>query len=417
MISSPRHAAQFRSRTLGWIVAGAAAVGLVSAVIGSTVAFARLVVTPSRTRADDIRVLNVDLAARTVTISANADTRIPGTYSLWFSRSTGHARLGAIIAETATTVTRELLAVDFGEITAARTARIGGWVHLSPRDLRRPAHTVFLESDVGACPAWLLPATTVAGSSRWVIQIHGRGAKRSETLRAVPVFHDQGYTALLVSWRNDGDAPSSPDGRYGLGGTEWQDVEAAISFAVNHGARNIVLMGWSMGGAIALQALDHSAFGAYLRGVVLESPVVDWLPTLEQRGVELGLPRILSRIPLALLSGPAHRATGVAKPIDFPALNWVRRADELTVPILLLHSADDGYVPITASRLLAARRPNLVTFHEWSRAGHTRLWNFDPERFTREIVEWLTQLSRTAPYGDGYDAESPSSERSTDQRA
>ena len=64
---------------------------------------------------------------------------------------------------------------------------------------------------------------------------------RQETLRAVPVFRDAGYTTLLVSYRNDGDAPRSDDHRYALGDTEWLDVEAAMRYALDHGARNIVL--------------------------------------------------------------------------------------------------------------------------------------------------------------------------------
>lgn len=416
MISPARHAAYSRSRLIVGIVAGAVAVGVLAAVVTTTVAFARLVVTPSRSRPDDLRIFGVDLVIGTVTLSATADTLSPGRYSLWFSRSTGHARLGPVVTSTATTVTRTIEAVDFGELVTARTARLGGWVHLTPKDFGYPAQSVTLQTDVGDCPAWLVRAAPADGSSRWVIQIHGRGAKRSETLRGVPVFRAAGFTSLIVSWRNDGDAPPSLDGRYGLGSTEWRDVEAGIAFAVTGGATDVVLMGWSMGGAIALQALAHSAFITQLRGVALESPVVDWVPTLEQRGADLGLPRVFSRLPLALLGGPAHRVTGSAAPIDLSALDWVCRAAELTVPILLQHSADDDFVPPTASRLLAAKRPDLVTYHEWTRARHTRLWNFDQNRFNREIAEWLALLGLTAGR-QGYESENASVERVTDQRA
>ena len=86
------------------------------------------------------------------------------------------------------------------------------------------------------------------------------------------------------------------------------------------------------------------------------------------------------------------------------------------MPILLQHSADDDFVPPTASRLLAAKRPDLVTYHEWTRARHTRLWNFDQNRFNREIAEWLALLGLTAGR-QGYESENASVERVTDQRA
>src|SRR5690606_37187059 len=101
----------------------------------------------------------------------------------------------------------------------------------------------------------------------------------------VPVFHRAGYTSLLISYRNDGDAPSSADHRYGLGDTEWRDVESAIRFALDSGARDVVLMGWSMGGATVLQTLTRSTFATAIRGVVLDSPVVDWVTTLQYQGV------------------------------------------------------------------------------------------------------------------------------------
>ena len=52
-----------------------------------------------------------------------------------------------------------------------------------------------------------------------------------------------GYTSLMVSYRNDGDAPRSDDHRYALGDREWLDVEAAIEYALEHGANDIVLLG------------------------------------------------------------------------------------------------------------------------------------------------------------------------------
>jgi uncharacterized protein len=62
------------------------------------------------------------------------------------------------------------------------------------------------------------------------------------------------------------------------------------------------------------------------------------------------------------------------------------------VPILLLHSADDGYVPPEASRALADARPDLVTYDEFTVARHTKLWNYDPERWNADIGSWLSRL-------------------------
>ena len=71
----------------------------------------------------------------------------------------------------------------------------------------------------------------------------------------------------------------------------------------------------------------------------------------------------------------------------------MRRAGELNVPILLLHSDDDGYIPATASSALARARPDIVTYEEFEVARHTQLWNYDPQRWTGAIADWLKALA------------------------
>src|SRR5215203_1858073 len=130
------------------------------------------------------------------------------------------------------------------------------------------------------------PGATASGSTGadWAVLVHGRGARKEETLRAVPVLHDAGWTSLVAAYRNDRDAPRGPDGRYNLGLSEWRDVEAAMGYAVSHGARRILLLGWSMGAAIVLQALDRSPLSDYVVGVALDSPVIDWGVVLRHHG-------------------------------------------------------------------------------------------------------------------------------------
>jgi uncharacterized protein len=91
---------------------------------------------------------------------------------------------------------------------------------------------------------------------------------------------------------------------------------------------------------------------------------------------------------VGLLESPAAVLSGT-RSLDFDELDNVLHADALSQPILLLHSADDGYVPPDASRALAAARPDLVDYREWERARHTKLWNLDRERYEREIGQWL----------------------------
>ena len=379
-------------------ILGLAALGA-AAVAGLSIVVARTVIIPPSRRTDDVRVLAVDLDGGVIVLSSTPDSRLPGDYSFWFAGDTGHARLGPILAQDAATVARRIEGVDYGELGSAKRGRLSGWYYLSPRDLDVAYENVVIATPLGDAPAWLVRAAEVDGKStgRWVIGVHGRAVRRAETLRAIPPFRAAGYTSLMVSYRNDGEAPRSDDFRYALGDREWLDVEAAMRYALSHGAKELVLMGWSMGGATVLQALTRSPLGSKVIGVVLESPVVDWITTLDFQATLRRLPAPVRRGVLILFG---HRwggfFTGLAEPLDLDRLDFVRHARELKVPLLILHSDDDGFVPSTASRALATARPDIVSYEAFSVARHTKLWNFDRARWEGAISAWLAELPQPA---------------------
>ncbi|KRE23639.1 S9 family peptidase [Agromyces sp. Soil535] len=387
-----------RNAAGGVIGVAAAAVGLLAAAVGATAAiatvvYARRVVTPPATKPEDERIAAVDLASGEVVLAASDETRMRGRYGFWFDHESGHARLGDVIDADDRLVRRRIDSVDFGRLERTDRGRMNGAYHLGPWELGHGYDNVMVETPLGPAPAWFVSAAEP--STRWVIQVHGRGAKRHEGLRAVDPAREAGWNTLLISYRNDGEAPESEDRRYGLGGTEWADVVAAVRYAEEHGAERIVLMGWSMGGAIVLQAVLRSAVvRERLVGVIMDSPAVDWVDILRFQGQALGMPRGLGDVVARLLGGPwSGGLTGVAAPIDVDDLDPVARADEFTVPMLLMHSVDDGFVPIEGSRRLAAARPDLIEFQVFEGARHTKLWNHDPERWTGLVRGWLERSS------------------------
>jgi alpha-beta hydrolase superfamily lysophospholipase len=373
---------------------GAALTAAVAAT--GTLLVARQVVTPPRRAAHDIRIVSVDQDAATITLTAHPESLVDGHYGLWFDRDSGYAKIGPIVARAPGTVTRRLVAIEEGMPRAGARCRISGWYYRHPRELGLAYTTVEIPTTLGPAPAWRVDPETP--SSTWVIQVHGRAVDRREAIRAVPVFRDAGYTSLLISYRNDGVAPPSADGLYALGDVEWLDVESAIRYALDNGASSIVLMGWSMGGATVLQAVSRSRLAHFVEGVILESPVVDWVTALDHQAGMLRIPRFITMAVYRVLTRPWGRVvTGQAAPIDLRRLDFVARAVELRVPILLLHSAGDRFVPNSASRALAEARPDIVTFPEISGAGHTRIWNHDAGRFTRIISDWLARQRDVTP--------------------
>ncbi len=368
------------------LATAAVGAGAVCGMVGTAAYFARRVLTPERDRPADTPVLAV--ASDAVTLGRTPETVVPGRYGLWFGER-GHAQLGELLDLRPDRVVRRLGLVTGGRLQPG-AGRWTGCYYAQPTTATMGLATrgVGVPGGLGVMPGWLIEPP-VRGD-RWAVLVHGRGATRDEGLRAVPVLHALGITCLLTSYRNDDGAPASPDGRYTLGLGEWHDVESAIRYAAGAGARSIVLVGWSMGGAIILQTLSRSWTADLVEAVVLDAPVVDWGDVLRHHARLHRVPPPIGAASTLLMGRRwTRRLAGVHEPVDVARTNWVRRADELRHRMLVIHSEDDEFVPCGPSRRLAEVRPDLVRMHRWGVARHTKEWNLDPRRWDEQVAAFL----------------------------
>jgi pimeloyl-ACP methyl ester carboxylesterase len=297
----------------------------------------------------------------------------------------GHAILGPVLDVGKGTVVRRVVEVTNGELRVGLRAYVSGAVYGGNPHARGLDFTdVSIRSELGALPAWLVPGS----SSTWLIAVHGRRATRVEALRALPTIAAAGLPTLVVTYRNDEGAPPSPDRYYHLGATEWRDIAAAVAYALDHGATDVVLYGWSMGGATVLSALRHLDRGV-VRAVVLDCPVIDWVSTLYMNARHLGLPVPLSWAALRWIERRLR--------VRLSILDHRRDILSLDVPVLLYLDADDRAVDPEPAREYARIRPDLVHLIETAGAGHTRSWNADPETYERELASFLARVLVDAP--------------------
>ena len=323
------------------------------------------------------------LAAGRVELTRSWETQRPGRYALEWNE--GHAVVGEVVSTTAQTVVRRLesAGTDGGSPLA-----VGTTVRITPQVLTGdPRSAVGLEyseihvrGELGPMPAWYLAGVR----DLCVIAVHGIGADRRQALPLLPMLDRLKVPVLVVTYRNDEGAPRSPDGIAHFGETEWRDVEAAIRLAVDGGARRILLYGWSVGATMALQAAARSDHREAVRGLVLDSPVLDWEDTVRRQATRRGVPG-----PLAELGVRAAQGRSAVDPAGFDRLAL---GADLTVPALLLHSADDTVAAVDAARTLARRREDLVVYEEYAGAEHEALWNADPERYEATLLKFLTPL-------------------------
>ncbi|MER7751845.1 hypothetical protein [Kitasatospora sp. NPDC097643] len=326
-------------------------------------------------------VLIQSLGAGRLTFTPRAASLRPGRWAVEWEGG-GHAVVEDILHSDEQGVTRRLVRADRGTLAAGTEVRFTPWVHLGdPTEalgLRYTETTV--DGELGALPAWYLDGKR----GTWVILVHGPGADRQQTLPVLPVLDRLALPALAVTYRGDHGAPASPDGLSHFGETEWRDVEAAVRLALDSGAGRVVLYGWSLGATMVLQTAARSAWAHAIRGIVLDSPVLD-LPATARRGAtRAGYTGAAAELGALAAAG----RTGV----DLADFTRIAEGTDLRVPTLLLHSPDDPLAPFAAAEHLATARPDVVSLHPFPGADHAALWNSAPAPYTELLRRWLTPL-------------------------
>ncbi|MHA6763501.1 alpha/beta hydrolase family protein [Streptacidiphilus sp. PAMC 29251] len=377
-----------RSATAAAVGAGALAVGTGAAALVAGRVVSDYSVRPggaAPAAAGGLRVHAV--AADRVELTRSRETQNPGRYGLEWAG--GHAVVGEVLGTTAQTVTRRLEAAAPGSTGTAGDTRpaVGTSVRITPQlltgdpltALGLPFSEIDIAGELGPMPAWFLPGAR----SLCVIAVHG-SLDRRQVLPLLPLLDRLKVPVLAVTYRNDEGAPRSPDGLSHLGDSEWRDVEAAIGFAEEGGARRIVLLGWSVGATMALRAATRSAHRAAISGLVLDSPVLDWRGTVRRRATRRGVPALLAELGVRAAQGRSG--------VDPAEPDRIALGADLRAPVLLLHSAEDTVAPVGPARRLARSRDDLVTYEEFGDAEHEALWNADPGRYEESLRRFLTPL-------------------------
>ena len=320
------------------------------------------------------------ITLRAINEGTNAmDLHHHGTFGI--VSANGYGQVGRILEQGDGYVVREYTPLTT-TIDAAEPARLD--IYAYPDD-PQTAHGIVYEkvhymSELGECPAWFIP-----GSSRtWAVFAHGRGAHPNEALRIMPTLAEAGLPILAITYRNDDDAPASADGYHWLGATEWRDLEAAMQYALDNGADDIILYGYSMGGGMCLNLLYESPLADKVRGVIMNSPVLDFGGTLDFVGRARGYPRPIVRF--------GKWVAALRFGIDWQRMNYLNRASELRAPILVLHGEADDLIPAPFSQLLARTRPDIVRYVGFADAGHARSWNLDPSKYDSAVWDFLQDV-------------------------
>src|SRR5262249_58002592 len=123
----------------------------------------------------------------------------------------------------------------------------------------------FRTADALTPGGWHIPAAQ--RTEKTLILLHGYPADKGNILPALSFLHED-FNLLLFDFRYLGKS----EGSYSTAGAkEVEDLLAAIQFLKSRGVREVGVWGFSMGGAVALMAIEKAP---EIRAVVSESSYV-----------------------------------------------------------------------------------------------------------------------------------------------
>jgi pimeloyl-ACP methyl ester carboxylesterase len=236
---------------------------------------------------------------------------------------------------------------------------------------------------LGNYPAWSVPAD--GEEDTWAVFVHGQEGSRAQALELLPTVVDHGIPSLVVTYRNGEGAPPGGGGHHGLGADEWEDLEAAVVFALGSGAQDIVLVGHGSGGAVVLTFLRRSVWAERVVGVVLDSPYLDPGAMVDEQRAEDNVP--------GFLSGWGKALATFRFGVDWPILDQVIASGEFSTQMLLIQGDADAVAPVRVADAFAESRPDLVQYLRLEGTGHLGGHAADPERYTGVVAHFLRRVA------------------------
>jgi len=258
----------------------------------------------------------------------------------------------------------------------------------TPDETRSPAEYGLAFEEV-AFPArdgvmlrgWWIPAQTERGSlDRAVIFLHGQGGSMDPDVQYVPALHTAGFHVLMFDFRAHGRS----EGRVStVGYLERQDALGAVDFVRSRGIERIGLLGFSMGGMVAMLT---APICPEVKAVISDGGPARLMSAMTSWGVERGAPRWLARV-LAWLTLAATSLRLRVNLFRYEPICWVGKIAPR--PILFIHGERDQYVPDFDALVAAAGLPKQV----WRvpEAGHRTVDQLYPDEYRRRVVAFFDQ--------------------------
>ncbi len=231
----------------------------------------------------------------------------------------------------------------------------------------------FTSRDGTRLHGWFVPA--VGKPKATVVHFHGNAQNLSAHYPLVYWLPREGYNVFTFDYRGYGESAGEPS-RQGI----HDDALAALDYInarPGKGTSDLVILGQSLGGAIAIVAAAERKEN--IRAVVIESTFSSYRNIAQEKA------RALPVSGSALGSAPALLATGDYNPIEY--------VDKLApIPLLLIHGTEDPIIPASHSQRLLEKAGQPKQLWLLNGGGHVEAFSRFLFETRPKIIQFLDQV-------------------------
>ena len=216
---------------------------------------------------------------------------------------------------------------------------------------------------------WLLkPEGKSYGS---ILYLHGNAENISTHVNNVLWLVKEGFVVFAFDYRGYGNSEGHPD----IEGVHL-DAEAALNTLINlsgDNANNIIVLGQSLGGAIAVYTVANSPLRSHVKTLVIDSVFSSYRVITREKAAQFVITWPL-QYPLSLLINNYYSPN-----------KWIGKVSP--IPLLIIHGDQDTMVPLHHGTVLYGKA--LAPKKLWVVKGRGHIQAFTEKDIREEFVHYL----------------------------
>jgi len=234
-----------------------------------------------------------------------------------------------------------------------------------------PEDIYFKTSDGLTLHGWFFQAANLEAHAT-ILVLHGNAENLSTHVNSVLWLIKEGFNLFIFDYRGYGKSEGSPS----IKGVHL-DAESALNALLSVprvDKERIIVLGQSIGGAIAVYTVAHTPHKDRIAALVIDSAFSSY--------------RLIAREKLAqfFITWPFQYPLSYLVSDAYSPIRWIREVS--CVPVLIIHGAKDPVVPMHHGQMLYDAAQGPKEFWETTVPGHVR--SFADAGVRDKLVRYLT---------------------------